>query len=611
LAKLTATENTLTGVDEGIIATLASAGGILIDDNTITNAHIGIKVGHADPNGSVTITNNEISTNTNPGEEGVGIWLFENKAPTLVKDNIPITVKGTGVGMLLESSSRAVVSNNRVILDNTDEAEAGIVVENVYKTRLFDNWVIGDGITGDANENIGLEIACSPGNAYCCNILNNTRLGIRIFGGSASENLLRGTTFGTHYVSLLLPDVNAVLGTQEHTRNRWLEETAETVYDVPSIFAQAYPFIVDITLSNGHPTFAPESPSPSEWFDVQEDPSPVAPCDLCGSSTGFFAPTSNDTKRIANGDTTLLPAVSWELQRYIYGKLNEIPGDTTNGKFRANAENSTIGYFQVINDEITSIFAADSVSRAQLKTNLVLADEKLDTMILIDSLLLVADSLETIGLMQNPEALVDALVVLGLDNDDLVAEITDNFTAAAVAVHAINDTITVVEDFEINEKVVNDLYLAYLAEADTSATDTLEIIAAQCPLLGGNAVYRARTLLALMTGELVSYNDSLICAEIESFSRHGLPAEIAAQVQELSIYPNPANKEVKVSWRQPVRQSGSLTLYDLHGRKVLGLILGEGEATRTIALPDLPGSVYVLRLQLDEQDFVKKIAIKY
>jgi len=153
--------------------------------------------------------------------------------------------------------------------------------------------------------------------------------------------------------------------------------------------------------------------------------------------------------------------------------------------------------------------------------------------------------------------------------------------------------------------------LAYLAEADTSATDTLEIIAAQCPLLGGNAVYRARTLLALMTGELVSYNDSLICAEIESFSRHGLPAEIAAQVQELSIYPNPANKEVKVSWRQPVRQSGSLTLYDLHGRKVLGLILGEGEATRTIALPDLPGSVYVLRLQLDEQDFVKKIAIKY
>lgn len=192
---------------------------------------------------------------------------------------------------------------------------------------------------------------------------------------------------------------------------------------------------------------------------------------------------------------------------------------------------------------------------------------------------------------------------------------TYNRSAIADTLLLQNAAISVQKLYESNEKAVADIFLSVIMKEVGSFSftqeKTLQAIAAQCPLLGGNAVYRARALLAMMTGELISYKDSLNCSGSQSFSRPDLPTRAAIQTQVLQIFPNPATREVKVTWRQAILQSGSLVLYDLYGRKILGLILSEGEASRTVALPALPNSIYVLRLRLDGQDFARKISIKH
>lgn len=60
---------------------------------------------------------------------------------------------------------------------------------------------------------------------------------------------------------------------------------------------------------------------------------------------------------------------------------------------------------------------------------------------------------------------------------------------------------------------VNEVCLSWLSTVlgalDSIQLTTLEAIAEQCPITGGNAVFRARAFLAVVTQEYVLYNDSL------------------------------------------------------------------------------------------------------
>ncbi len=609
LTKLTATGNTLTNVDWGILASFANVGGIVIESNNINNAKVvGILAAHANPNGTVSISKNEVSTNSET--DGVGIWLLGNNAPAILEDNNPIRVKGAGIGIGLSVSNRTELKGNVIKLENADMARAGIALAYAQNNALRNNTVLGFDISGEANENIGLEIASSPGNSYCCNTLNNTRLGLSVFGGSLTTDQFRGTTFGEHATSLYLPDVNAVLGSQTHTENCWQGNSGAAVYDVSQLFAQDYPFVVD---EMANLCFSPPSYSPEGWFQNLPNSNLEVVCNSEICKTTNFKPDSEDVKRLTDGDTTLLPAVRWELQRYLYEKLlTEAPGDTTNEKFRDNVENTTIGFFQTINENIAAMFGADSLSRAALTANLILASGKLDSLILIDSLIIIEeDSSEIAGLMQIRGGLTDVLFDLASDNETLAEEISDNFADAADGLRAVNDTITVFEDFEINEKVVNDLYLAYIAEADTTEIDTLEAIAAQCPLLGGNAVYRARALLAMMTGELALYNDSLTCASTMAFSMPQNHYAGYLRAFELTVFPNPVNGEVNIKWKTAPEKQGQIQVTDIYGRQVRQVIIAAGTVEIKIPADQLPDGMYFFRIRLDDLETTRKVIIQH
>jgi hypothetical protein len=615
--RLRATENKMLEVETGIWASLGNAGGITISDNYIEAAHLGIVASHPDPNGTVTITGNYVETDTENAVAGI-LEIF-SMSPTLLNTDT-VVVKEAGTGIWGYGARRIFMRDNRVEMDDPAAAVAGIYLIGVEQSLLETNTVLGSGTSGA--DNIALHITSSSGNVYCCNTLNNTRIGTYVSGGSVATDNFRGTSFSNHAISLQLPNVNAILGSQTHAQNCWGTGAGPAVYGanagnpVPVEFAELYPFTVD-PVPEGNECFMPEEHFPMEWFQDVTDTDPANACDVELCMINMFAPESDDVKRIAIGDTTVAPAVMWELQRYIYERLQ---GDTVQNAsvlaFLADADTSSIGAFYAVSRGISELLAADSVEVVQLQDNLEVVEEKLDSLLLIDGLLPEADSLELIALQSEKNGLLNALYDLAVENQDIAVQLLDFISDEAAKLRSQNDSIAVTEIYEANEKEVNDRYLSWLSAA-FGALDSIEMaalaaIAEQCPFEGGNAVYRARAFWAVLTQEYVTYNDSLLCAPLELLAvpqQTGTLFQSAHDERGLRIYPNPAQNEINITWNAPEEVSGTLEVYDVFGRQMLRQTLAAGTNAYSLNSSALPEGLYIFRIRFQAWDAVRKIVI--
>ncbi|MBX2928767.1 MAG: T9SS type A sorting domain-containing protein, partial [Saprospiraceae bacterium] len=469
-------------------------------------------------------------------------------------------------------------------------------------------------------DNIALHITSSSGNVYCCNTLDNTRLGTYVSGGSVATDNFKGTSFSNHEVSLLLPDVNAILGSQTHTQNCWGTDAGPAIYGedennpVPLLYALQYPFIVDPDIM---PCFMPGEHFPVGWFGGSDDTEYEE--NICASdcTLEILDPESNDVKRIARGDTAVSAAVMWELQRYIYEQLQgETVGDTLILSFLAKADTGAIGAFYAVNQDISALFTADTSAIDQLQANLRLAEEKLDSIVIIDDLLPEADSIETITLWDERAALINALFDLDEDSRGVIEDIREYISDEAGKLRSQNDSITVTEVYEFNEKELNDVYLSWLSTGfgvlDSVQLNTLQSIAEQCPIEGGNAVYRARAFLAAVTQNYVLYNDSLLCTPAELLAVHpdnGPLVQPAKDETSCRVYPNPARDEVNIVWNTPSDNPGMLQIFDVFGRQIHQQALDAGTVTHTLKVGDFPEGLYIFRMRFYGWDAIRKIVI--
>jgi hypothetical protein len=342
------------------------------------------------------------------------------------------------------------------------------------------------------------------------------------------------------------------------------------------------------------------------------------PCDEEVCMVNGFTPESDDVKRIAQGDTTLSAAVLWELQRYVYGRLQ---GATVSSptilEFLARSDTNSIGAFYAIQEGINAMFSADSLERNQLKDNLTLAEQKLDSLVHIDELMQEADSAEIAALMPVKIQLLDDLSELSSDNIDLSEGIWSNVKSEAGKLYTQNDSISATHSFEINEKAVNGLYLNWI-DGDTEPLDStaialLQSIAEQCPLTEGNAVYRARAFLSLLTRAHVSYNDSLLCAPVSALTGNNgtyQASPVKLQKDACVLFPNPAQNEVNIVWSSPLENIGFVLVFDLLGKQLKQEVVGAGTTAQAIRTADLPEGMYILRIRTEGRESVHKVVIK-
>ncbi|MBV6405227.1 MAG: hypothetical protein GFGODING_01994 [Flavobacteriales bacterium] len=124
------------------------------------------------------------------------------------------------------------------------------------------------------------------------------------------------------------------------------------------------------------------------------------------------------------------------------------------------------------------------------------------------------------------------------------------------------------EPIEANEKTVNAIYLATIGKDvdDFTATQAADLffIANQCPMVGGNAVFKARSLYWLID-DTYNFDDPLLCLP------YGIIVKSLGvqQISAVSILPNPASDEATLVLSRKLYEPGTFMLYDALGMEVL------------------------------------------
>jgi hypothetical protein len=130
-------------------------------------------------------------------------------------------------------------------------------------------------------------------------------------------------------------------------------------------------------------------------------------------------------------------------------------------------------------------------------------------------------------------------------------------------------------------------------------------LALTCPYLGGNAVYRARSILGMLNPG-IHYDDLIICNS-QGVYKNGTSKlqNWLAQIKEIkskkressvnsfSIYPNPANEFIELHYALNENEMAKLSFYDLIGNKVFEKQLDKEDIASKIAITNLKTGLYV------------------
>jgi hypothetical protein len=132
----------------------------------------------------------------------------------------------------------------------------------------------------------------------------------------------------------------------------------------------------------------------------------------------------------------------------------------------------------------------------------------------------------------------------------------------------VNAGIGTIELIEQNERTVNDIYLNTIAKDESAFTATqataLYAVAIQCPMAGGQAVFRARALYGLFD-DAQDYDDASTCLSLGIVFRNLEQSDPPA----VTVIPNPASDNITVYCVLEPDETGTLILFDALGAEAI------------------------------------------
>jgi hypothetical protein len=341
-------------------------------------------------------------------------------------------------------------------------------------------------------------------------------------------------------------------------------------------------FLYDPT-TVGSGTTQPPSWSPPSWFNVTSG----ANYD-CADHHGTHYCSQFDGDRCADCVKELDEKIAsdslendayteetqWILKADLYKKLDDSPAllDSLQSleDFYDELQGSTTAAFKAIDDVRLALYDLDSSVVAQLQANRAQVE---------GYMALVKDGLEQLGDSTFTLAQRQAILTSVSGYRQNIADLsTWNATAlqgastskvlTATGVQAANANITTSELIEANERAVNDIYLATIAkDVDgftlAQATDLFNI-ASQCPMLGGNAVFKARSLYWLVDDKY-DFDEQLLCLP------HGIIVKNLTDrtSNAVAVIPNPAVDEATLVLDRVLDEPGAFVVFDGLGGEVM------------------------------------------
>ena len=186
------------------------------------------------------------------------------------------------------------------------------------------------------------------------------------------------------------------------------------------------------------------------------------------------------------------------------------------------------------------------------------------------------------------------LVNINTQRESKLNTIANTRLSLANSMLSQNNSLSGTGDYRTNEKTVNSIYLQTVAVGNntfsTTQLSTLQSIAAQCPLSGGEAVLRARDILALAQGTSLFYNNANTCGNGARPSRDRTEqADLGDFVQ---VRPNPASESITIRYVLSGEAEHQLILANIIGEVVGTFLLNGKEGEITVFIGNLPPGIY-------------------
>lgn len=138
----------------------------------------------------------------------------------------------------------------------------------------------------------------------------------------------------------------------------------------------------------------------------------------------------------------------------------------------------------------------------------------------------------------------------------------------AEGIKAANANVSTTKLIEANEKQVNEIYLSTVGkEVDSftvDQTNTLFYIANQCPMVGGNAVYKARSLYRLINDTIV-FDDQQLCLVHGIIVKNLKPQD----ANFVGVKPNPTRGQATLVLVEELNAPAVFILFNIIGTEVM------------------------------------------
>lgn len=500
---------------------------------------------------------------------------------------VPKNTSATGIGLL--STEKWLVAENELIMTSNVHNRTGIATKGARGCEVSCNNITGAGTTYPIDGQAGITNFMGESQQFSCNVVDRTANGI-LFNGVAYGTDLRGNQFNRHRWGLHL-SANAIIDAQQLKGNLWYNEPPQGGWGAyyepmsgnePNPNAGAFPFRYDPANISGGNT-EPPSWWPLEWFQqdygVNYDCADDHGTNYCDQ---FYAEREkagiqNLDQRIAQDSLQNNPYTEeskYMLKGGLYKKLDEDPSLRDSvpamADFYAALQGSTTAAFKAMDDSQLALYDLDSTVVDQLQTNRAQIEGLMDSVKtgmvqLDDSTLTEAQKSAIIAGISGYRSVIGNLTAWNT-TALLVAATSKVLTAEGI--RTANANIGTTELIESNEKLVNEIYLAVIGkDVDTFTVDqstTLFYIADQCPMVGGNAVYKARAIYRLIN-DTISFDDQQLCLP------HGIIVKSLKPMDAnvVGVMPNPARDGATLVLEQPLEIPADFILYNMVGSVVL------------------------------------------
>jgi len=165
-----------------------------------------------------------------------------------------------------------------------------------------------------------------------------------------------------------------------------------------------------------------------------------------------------------------------------------------------------------------------------------------------------------------------------------------------------NNNVATTKLIEQNEQIVNDIYLSTIAKGIYNFTiaqsGSLLSIGQQCPMLGGNAVYKARGMYA-MINDTIRYDDVNTCLQNGVILREQYHSYTNSTASSVFIVPNPAKQNATLYYQLPENAKGKMLMFDIVGKNQITKELNKNSSQIDIDVSNLSDGIYFYKVLTD------------